>query len=277
MGFFSFSTRQEYYVLPALPMLALIVGAWMSREERSAIMSPERRSGRRVAAGVAVACCALGASMWGLLWWAQWVPPESELAELLTRNPQEYALSFGHIFDLTPRAMGLFRPELMALGVALPLGGVLCWWWRRNGRVAASNAALAVMMLVSLGTVHSALVKFSPILSSRALSDALVARWQKGDAVVVNGAYEDASTLSFYGHLPLRLLNSRENGNLYYGSLFPDAPQVFEDDVSFARLWNGGGRVYVFSQESELPAMLRKGGYKLVARSGGKMIVVNQR
>jgi hypothetical protein len=104
-----------------------------------------------------------------------------------------------------------------------------------------------------------------------------VSRWQKGDAVVVNGAYEDASTLSFYGHLPLRLLNSRENGNLYYGSLFPDAPQVFEDDVSFARLWNGGGRVYVFSQESELPAMLRKGGYKLVARSGGKMIVVNQR
>ena len=277
MGFFSFSTRQEYYVLPALPMLALIVGAWMSREERSAIMSPERRSGRRVAAGVAVACCALGASMWGLLWWAQWVPPESELAELLTRNPQEYALSFGHIFDLTPRAMGLFRPELMALGVALPLGGVLCWWWRRNGRVAASNAALAGMMLVSLGTVHSALVKFSPILSSRALSDALVSRWQKGDAVVVNGAYEDASTLSFYGHLPLRLLNSRENGNLYYGSLFPDAPQVFEDDVSFARLWNGGGRVYVFSQESELPAMLRNGGYKLVARSGGKMIVVNQR
>ena len=73
------------------------------------------------------------------------------------------------------------------------------------------------------------------------------------------------------------MLNSRENGNLYYGSLFPDAPQVFEDDVSFARLWNGGGRVYVFSQESELPAMLRKGGYKLVARSGGKMIVVNQR
>ena len=110
-----------------------------------------------------------------------------------------------------------------------------------------------------------------------ALSDALVARWQKGDVVVVNGAYEDASTLSFYGHLPLHVLNSRENGNLYYGSLFPDAPQVFEDDASFARLWSGGQRVYVFSQESELPAMLRRGGYKLVARSGGKVIVVNQR
>jgi 4-amino-4-deoxy-L-arabinose transferase-like glycosyltransferase len=277
MGFFSFSTRQEYYVLPALPPLALIVGAWMSREERSSITSPERRSGRRVSVGVAAVCCALGAAMWVLLWWAQRVPPNSELAELLTRNPQEYALSFGHIFDLTPRAMGLFRAELFALGVALPLGGLLCWWWRRGGRVAMSNAALAVMMLVSLGAVHAALVKFAPILSSRTLSDALVSRWQKGDVVVVNGAYEDASTLSFYGHLPLHVLNSRENGNLYYGSLFPDAPQVFEDDASFARLWNGGGRVYVFSQESELPMLLREGGYKMVARSGGKVIVVNER
>ncbi len=276
MGFFSFSTRQEYYVLPALPPLALIVGAWMSREERSDANSPERRSGRRVAVALAVVCCALGAAMWALLWWAQRVPPQSELAELLTRNPTEYALSFGHIFDLTPRAMGLFRVELMALGVVLPVGGLLCWWWRRGGRVMLSNMVLAVMMLVSLTAVHGALVKFAPILGSRALSDALVERWQKGDVVVVNGAYEDASTLSFYGHLPLHVLNSRENGNLYYGSLFPDAPQVFEDDASFARLWSGG-RVYVFSQESELPAMLRRGGYKLVARSGGKVIVVNQR
>ena len=214
--------------------------------------------------------------MWGLLWWAQWVPPESELAELLTRNPQEYALSFGHIFDLTPRAMGLFRPELMALGVALPLGGVLCWWWRRNGRVAASNAALAVMMLVSLGTVHSALVKFSPILSSRALSDALVSRWQKGDAVVVNGAYEDASTLSFYGHLPLRLLNSRENGNLYYGSLFPDAPALFEDDASLAALWKGPRRVFLWVEEDKVPANIKQSGSYQLARSGGKLILMNR-
>ncbi len=65
--------------------------------------------------------------------------------------------------------------------------------------------------------------------------------------IVVNGAYEDASTLNFYGHLPLHVLNSRENGNLYFGSLFPDSPAVFEDDASLDRLWRGGGRVFLFT------------------------------
>ena len=94
-----------------------------------------------------------------------------------------------------------------------------------------------MMMLVSLQCVHSALVTFAPILSSRALSDAVASCYRPGDVIVVNGAYEDASTLNFYGHLPLHVLNSRENGDLYYGSLFPDSPALFEDDASFARLW----------------------------------------
>src|SRR5215472_4235639 len=31
--FFSFSTRQEYYTIPALPAIALLVGGWLQREE----------------------------------------------------------------------------------------------------------------------------------------------------------------------------------------------------------------------------------------------------
>jgi 4-amino-4-deoxy-L-arabinose transferase-like glycosyltransferase len=33
--FFSFSTRQEYYVLPALPALALLIGAWLAAEHHA--------------------------------------------------------------------------------------------------------------------------------------------------------------------------------------------------------------------------------------------------
>src|SRR5690348_9412745 len=36
MAFFSFSTRQEYYNLPAVPAIALLVGGWMERESASA-------------------------------------------------------------------------------------------------------------------------------------------------------------------------------------------------------------------------------------------------
>src|SRR5690242_8283908 len=44
--FFSFSSRQEYYVLPGLPGVALLLGAWLARESASANGSEERRSGK---------------------------------------------------------------------------------------------------------------------------------------------------------------------------------------------------------------------------------------
>jgi 4-amino-4-deoxy-L-arabinose transferase-like glycosyltransferase len=278
--FFSFSSRQEYYVLPVLPALTLILGAWFSDEQRSSSQSPLRQAGQRIALVSFLIAIPATLAAWGLLWFSQSVPRQSELADLLTRNPSEYALSFGHIFDLTPRAMGMFRPELLLIGAAF-LGGTLASWrFRRHNRAAAANAALALMMLISLQCVHSALVTFAPILSSRALSNAVAAIYRPGDVIVINGAYEDASTLNFYGHLPLHVLNSRENGNLYFGSLFPDAPAVFEDNASFARLWldsdrQGSGRVFVFTGQSEIPSLLRQTGYRTIARSGGKLILAN--
>ncbi len=275
LGFFSFSSRQEYYVLPALPALALIVGAWLSQEQRSPLTSPLRRSGVRVAFVSFLVAAPLSLLAWALLWFSKSVPPHSELADLLTRNPSEYALSFGHIFDLTPRAMGMFRPELFLIGMALFGGTLASWQLRKKNRASAANLALSAMMFVSLQCVHSALVTFSPILSSRALSNAVARLYQPGDVIVVNGAYEDASTLNFYGHLPLHVLNSRENGNLYFGSLFPDAPAVFEDDASFERLWRGSARVFVFTEQNQIPALLQQTGFRTVACSGGKLILAN--
>jgi 4-amino-4-deoxy-L-arabinose transferase-like glycosyltransferase len=275
VGFFSFSSRQEYYVLPVLPALALVIGAWLSREQSSPAASALRRSGQRVALASFVAAVPLALACWGLLWFSQSVPPQSELADLLTRNPSEYALSFGHIFDLTPRAMGKFRPELFLIGAALLSGTLASWLLRRRNRTAAANAALALMMCVALQCVHSALVTWAPILSSRALSNAVASLYRPGDIIVVNGAYEDASTLNFYGHLPLRVLNSRENGNLYFGSLFPDSPAVFEDDASLERLWRGPRRVFVFTQQTQVPPLLQRTGYRTIARSGGKLILAN--
>ena len=273
LGFFSFSSRQEYYVLPVLPALALIIGAWLSQEQRSPTASPLRRAGQRIALATFVVAAPLALSAWGLLLFSQRVPPQSELADLLTSNPSEYALSFGHIFDLTPRAMGMFRPQLLLIGIAIFLGTLASWLLRRRNRLGAANLALALMMLVSLQCVHSALVTFAPILSSRALSDVVAKLYSPGDVIVVNGAYEDASTLNFYGRLPLHLLNSRENGDLYVGSLFPDAPAIFEDDASFARLWRGSTRVFVFTQQNQIPPLLQQTGYRTIARSGGKLIL----
>src|SRR6266581_8425152 len=44
--FFSFSTRQEYYTIPAVPGVALLIGGWLAKESESASDSAERRAGR---------------------------------------------------------------------------------------------------------------------------------------------------------------------------------------------------------------------------------------
>src|SRR5262249_11760863 len=52
--FFSFSTRQEYYVAPALPGLALIIGYWLARESEAPTSTSLARAGRRSAVALLV-------------------------------------------------------------------------------------------------------------------------------------------------------------------------------------------------------------------------------
>jgi 4-amino-4-deoxy-L-arabinose transferase-like glycosyltransferase len=275
-GFFSFSSRQEYYILPALPALAIIIGNWMADEEDSALASTMRRAGRRAAIVlIAIAIPAAIAAL-TLLMYSKSVPAGSELADALKKNPEDYALSFGHFLDLTGPAMGFFRIPLLFTAIALFFGSVLNFFFRRRHQIARANTALALMMLVFLTCAHQGLVIFSPVLSSKTLSDALAREYHSGDTIVVNGEYEDASTLNFYGHFPLHVLNARGKGNLYYGSLFPDSPKAFEDDASLAALWSAPNRVFLWTEEDKIPAVVRSAGYKVTAHSGGKYILVNR-
>ncbi|MGA2961985.1 MAG: glycosyltransferase family 39 protein [Candidatus Korobacteraceae bacterium] len=273
--FFSFSSRQEYYTIPALPGLALVIGAWLS-DETATSDNNLRRAGRRVSA--VLFSIAVPAFLAGLviLCYSQSVPPGTDLASALTKHPDEYALSFGHIFDLTPRAMGLFRVPLVLFAGSLLLGTAANWFLRRRGRPVAGNVALALMALTLLHSAHRGLEIFSPILSSKHLSDELARVYHPGEIIVVNGAYEDASTLNFYGHFQLHVLNTRTEGNLYYGSLFPDSPPDFEDDNSFAKLWQGKRRVFLWTEEDKLPAVVKSGPYFVTAQSGGKYILSNK-
>jgi hypothetical protein len=172
--------------------------------------------------------------------------------------------------------MGVFRVPLAISATALLLGALATWWFRRKGRVGLSNVALAVMMVVFLQCAHQGLVIFSPILSSHDFVEPLQKLYKPGDLMVVNGAYEDASTLNFYGQYQLHVVNSRMNGNLYYGSLFPDSPAIFEDDASLARLWTGDKRVFLWTEDDRVPALPKSVPPHVIALGGGKFILTNK-
>jgi 4-amino-4-deoxy-L-arabinose transferase-like glycosyltransferase len=271
--FFSFSTRQEYYTIPALPAIALLAGDWLARESASSAKSSERRAGRISSAVLlAVGVIAFLAGV-GLLAISHPPQPDVDLADLLRKNPQDYNFSLGHMMDLTPEALGAFRGPLLGASLSLLLGTGLNFWLRRRGRLAAGNAALAAMMVVLLACVHVSFVKFSPILSSHDLAIAIQKNFRPGDVIVIDGEYHEASTLNFYTGIPVRVLHA-PSGNLWYGAKFPDAPHVFETKESLATLWNGPERVFLWS-DREPPKDLDGLTYYVLARSGGKLIVTN--
>ena len=275
LGFFSFSTRQEYYTIPALPGVALLVGAWLARECGPEARESDRRAGR-VSSAVLFAFGVLGflAGMY-LLSVSHQPAPGADLADLLKKNPQDYNFSLGHVLDLTPRALGAFRGPLLGASLGLFLGTGLNWVLRRRGRPFAGNIALVAMMVVLLACVHSSFIRFSPILSSYDLADAIRKQFRPGDVIVIDGEYSDASTLNFYTGIQVHVLHE-PSGNLWYGAKFPDAPHIFETAESLALLWKGPAQIFLWTDQEE-PKELRGLQAFPLARSGGKLVFTNHR
>jgi 4-amino-4-deoxy-L-arabinose transferase-like glycosyltransferase len=272
--FFSFSTRQEYYALPALPPIALMIGGWLAREEKCSARDARRIAGRRIAM-VLFVLGAAGSTLAGYLAIRARPPgPGVDISTLLTQNPGDYALSLGHFLDLSTRAMGAFRLPLILTAFALLAGTLANLILRSINMIRIANYALAAMMIVFLIAAHIALVTFSPVLSSKVLADAIGPRLQPGDVVEIHGEYEAGSTLGFYLRRQVRILNGRSS-NLWYGSFFNDAPQIFDDDASFRLLWSGPQRIFLWTELDQIPVL--PGPAYSIAQSGGKEILSNQR
>ncbi|HSC44518.1 MAG TPA: glycosyltransferase family 39 protein [Candidatus Acidoferrum sp.] len=275
--FFSFSTRQEYYVLPSLPALALLTGMWLAKEDEAAKESAERRMGLRCSAIL----LAIGAVIFAVtIFFAMTAPPApagADIVDLLTSNPDLYTLSLGHLFDLTGQSMSLFRLPLALTGIAFLAGTFSNWWLRRRWNVTGANLALAGMMAVFLFAVHLALGTFYPALGSKPLAMAIQREFRPGDTIVIDGTHSQASSINFYTGQPLRMLNGRTD-NLWYGSLFPDCPAVFEDDASFRKMWQGPNRVFfvVYDRKGREKLDALGAQYFEVAKSGGKNVYSNR-
>jgi 4-amino-4-deoxy-L-arabinose transferase-like glycosyltransferase len=281
--FFSFSTRQEYYVLPSLPPLILLIAAWVNDEATEAesftVPNPHTRAGQRNSV-VLLTHGTIAALIAGFFVLRARPVPGTDLATLLKQNPSDYALSFGHFLDLNTRAMSAFHDPLLLTALALFLGPLANWLLRAHYKPHAANLWLAGATFAFLLAAHIGLQIFSPILTSRQLAAAIAPVLKPDDLIVISGEYESASTLGFYLHRPdintqpIHILNGRSS-NLWYGSFFPDAPHLFEDDISLSLKWTETRRIFLW-QDLSTPAPHLPGKTYFIAQSGGKEILSNQ-
>ncbi len=269
LAFFSLSTRQEYYVLPALPpMILLIARALESRAHSS-----------KLASGALLAMGAVAAAACGYFLLHTKAPaPDTDLASLLKQNPGDYALSFGHFMDLNARALGLFRLPLALTAVSL-LGGTLAHFLlRRGGRIHVATLTLAAGAFGFLLAAWQGLVIFSPTLTSAQLARAIAPQLGPDDLIILHGEYEAGSTLGFYlRRNNLHIVEGRSS-NLWYGSFFPDAPQIFETRESVAAKWTRPQRIFLWEDPSdaERPVLQLPAPVFTIASAGGKRILSNQ-
>jgi hypothetical protein len=275
--FFCFSTTQEYYTMPSYPAFALLIGFALAKAESRAREAGSRSllifsQGALALLGVVVFAAGMVA-----FWLTRDISVDGGISQTLTRNPEAYALSLGHVLDLTPRSVAALRTPIVGTALAFLLGGGTAFFLRLKQKHLASNVSLAVMMAAFFFFAHMSLAEFGPYLSSRALAEAIDRQYKQGDTIVINGEYEGGSSINFYTRKMVYILNGRA-ANLEYGSYFEDAPRIFLDNQEFSRLWNGSSRVFIHADSQDLDHLtdLAGGPVFTFAESGGKLILTNQ-
>jgi len=266
--FFSFPARQEYYVLPALPPLALLAGYWLADDE----LAPSP-AGKLIAWILFIV--GLFAAVASLLFAIHYkpLPIGTDVTQVLQQVTRTHRLFFGHFFDLTRRALGAFRVPLSITTAAILVGLTANLCFRVMGKVRMANCFLAGTVTAFLIAAHLALNTLSPAISSQILANAIKPEMDSDDVIVINGRYERASSMCFYLERQVKLLNGR-GGGLWYGSLFPDAPQVFINNDALTQLWNGQNRVFLWTPIDQVPQLPEQSF--VMGRSGGKEILSNQ-
>ncbi len=282
LGFFTLSNRQEYYSLPALPALALMVGGVLTRADRGETTTANR-SALNWHLYALVPITTLVAIICG--YFALTAPhpaPGTDIVSLLAiaGGPEVYNLSLSHITDLTAAAMGFFRGPLAATALGMLGIGLGSFLLRRRGRTYAANLALAAAMTVTLLAAHEGLVRFYPILGSKglalAINQARSDQPRPDDLIIIDGELTSGSTLIFYTRQQVHLINGRVNG-LWYGSFWPDAPHIFETEDSLRQLWAGSRRIFLFTYDPTTRArdLAPDGPIHTLASAGGKTVLTN--
>ena len=264
MLFFTFSTTQEYYSMPAYPAIALWLASALTQEKDQWL----NWGSRAIAVVTTIASAAiifLIFSVWNL-------PTPGDISRALTQNPDAYTLSLGHMGDLTIASFAYLRTPLILAGIATIIGTLCALRFRGKPLV----LGLTAMMVLFFHAARLALTVFDPYMGSRPIAEALN-RAPQG-SLILGAQYYTFSSVFFYTNRKALILNGRVN-NLEYGSYAPNAPGVFIGDEEFKNLWLSPQRFYLTLEGPELSKienLVGKQSLHTVLESGGKYLFTNE-
>ena len=260
--FFTFSTTQEYYSMPCYPALALLLGSAMAAEGKWI---------RRGTWMLTALCSAAAIAAIGILFTVRHLPTPGDISAALSSHPKSYTLSLGHMEDLTLDSFSYLRVPLGIAGAAFLFGAIGTF----KAKAGRAYGVAALMMVIFFQGARLAMIKFDPLLSSRALARVILAG--PPGQVIVDHHYYTFSSIAFYTGRRELLLNGRWN-NFEYGSNAPGVPNVFIDDKKLQALWHQPQRYYLVAKADQLPRfdqLLGPDCLQLLAQEGGKVLLTD--
>jgi 4-amino-4-deoxy-L-arabinose transferase-like glycosyltransferase len=269
--FFSLSTNQEYYTFPVyFPLLLLTAGTLASEESHTGAVSKWLTGAQATLAFIGmVAALALGYGLWS----SRGLSSSSDIGTLLAhRDVAGYTLSMSHLFDLTGPSFAALRLPAGLAASGLLLGPAVAWVLRRQRHHFEATVSVAFTSAVFLIAAHIALVRFEPMLSSRAMATTINrvvglpgSAAARDATLILYGDVADGSSLLFYTQRQALLVNGRLSSVLW-GSNYPDAPHVLISDADLMALWGNGPRRFLFvpgDARSHVVSLLGTRGYLL--------------
>jgi 4-amino-4-deoxy-L-arabinose transferase-like glycosyltransferase len=272
--FFSFSTNQEYYTVPAyFPILLLIAGELVGEESA-------RSKWLMWTSGVMAVLSASFAVVLGVgLWSSRHLAFVPDIGTVLAKpDLQADTLSMGHIMDLTGDSFAALRLPAMLAAVVLLIGPAWAFWFRVKRRDFAAMWATTITMVVFLIAAHIALGRFDPYLGSKTMAEGLEHVMGARDRVMIYGDQAFGSSLLFYLKRPIELVNG-DTTSMWWGSRYPDAPKIFLHDAELKAAWDSGTRVFLFVPQHERGNVEKviPGQKYVVSEQSGKVVWSNRK
>jgi Dolichyl-phosphate-mannose-protein mannosyltransferase len=262
VGFFTLTgSRLEYYALPAVPALAVIVAVYWQRFFQRRVPHWEIQLPAIVLLAAALAALPkLLFPQGGVdLLTAMVSNVDGYYREYFSRHPEDS-------FALVSESLRLARPFagllfLIGSGMVLLVSG---------GRRRLAFTLLVAGTIPCLGLVDLGMRLVTLDRSQREFARILDRYWQDDSRLVVAGDFEDLCGITYYTHHPTQMLD-RDPQDLLFGLRRGDAHDSFLSTDEFRSEWQSEKRVFVLSDKSfDLP------GATVLAESPRDVLRVNR-
>ena len=241
LGFFSLAqSRLERYGLPALPAVAVILGAYWD--------ALSQHPGRRRALTIcAVSMLIVGLALIGMVFL---MPPQGVAFTGLV------AALDGHYREHSDQAL-LFMRE--AFRIARPFSillfafGASALLVARIGRPRVSFALWLAFLMPALLFVDRGTQLMAANRSQRDAAEIITSHWEDGARVVVAGLYDDAMSVTFYTRRPTYILDGNST-DLEFGIRRSVNSPLVLTAAQLEALWQSSNRLFVLTDHRPFPA-----------------------